>query len=336
MRSRPGYSRRPDVDRHTADGGHGRSGRGDDALVIQFSDSITVHYEGGAGTGDTLVGPTRDSTWDITRPSTGTLNSTIHFAGVENLTGAANNEDTFVFTPEGTLDGLVDGGLGGFDTLIMQGGAYETVMFTALGPDSGRFTLDHAVITYAGLEPTQAKGGTVESVIIDLSTLGPSNDRATLSQDGETVTFACNPPSGSPTFESFSFGVPSGSLTIKLGDGDDVLHIGTLDSFPAHLTIAGNAGRDTVYIDGDLHLPDRDLDVSAEKILVGFVLGEQNDVSDWEAWRQVCRLHSDGDIGLRYRYGRRYQRRQRRSAARPGDCHGNRLRHRRHGDLRVS
>ena len=48
------------------------------------------------------------------------------------------------------------------------------------------------------------------------------------------------------------------------------------------MTIAGNAGRDTVYIDGDVHLPGRDLDVSAEKILVGFVLGEQNDVSDWE------------------------------------------------------
>ncbi|MCU0962995.1 MAG: hypothetical protein MUF48_23115, partial [Pirellulaceae bacterium] len=48
------------------------------------------------------------------------------------------------------------------------------------------------------------------------------------------------------------------------------------------MTIAGNAGRDTVYIDGDLKLPGRDLDVSAEKILVGFVLGEPNDVSDWE------------------------------------------------------
>ena len=149
---------------------------GDDALVIQFSDSITVHYEGGAGAGDTLVGPGLNRTWEVTGPGTGTLNNAIHFSGVENLTGAANNEDTFVFSPEGTLNGLVDGGPGGFDTLVMQGGAYETVMFTALGPDSGRFALDHTVITYAGLEPTEAKGGTVDNVIIDLSTLGTSND----------------------------------------------------------------------------------------------------------------------------------------------------------------
>ncbi|MCU0962996.1 MAG: hypothetical protein MUF48_23120, partial [Pirellulaceae bacterium] len=157
-------------------------GAGDDTLVVQFSDFITVHYEGGAGAGDTLAGPGVDSTWDVTGPGTGTVNGTMHFAGVENLTGAADNQDTFVFSAEGTLDGLVDGGAGGFDTLVMQGGAYETVMFTALGPDSGRFALDHTVITYAGLEPTEAKGGTAENVIIDLSTLDVSNDRATLAR----------------------------------------------------------------------------------------------------------------------------------------------------------
>ncbi len=239
---------------------------------------------GGSGK-DTLLGPQGDATWNVTGRGSGSVVGVI-FAGIENLTGAADNQDTFLFAPGGSISGMIDGGEGGFDSLEVQGGNYETVVFTATGPDSGSVALDQTVITYKGLEPTEVRGGTIEDVVIDLSVLDglliPSSDVAGLSLSGGTVTFESNPPSGSATFESFSFGIPSGSLTIKLGGGDDELHISTLDPFNADLIIEGNDGRDTVYIDGDLNLPGRNLEIYAETIIAGFAVGEQNEVSDWE------------------------------------------------------
>src|SRR5262249_39479257 len=70
---------------------------------------------------DTLQGPAQASTWNITGTDTGTLGETIHFTGVENLTGASGNEDTFVFAAGGSLSGKVDGGAAGFDTLVITG-----------------------------------------------------------------------------------------------------------------------------------------------------------------------------------------------------------------------
>jgi len=244
-------------------------------------------WKGGVGN-DVLIGPDGDCIWEITGANTGTLNGQIRFSGVENLRGAADNQDTFVVQAGGSLSGVLDGGPGGFDTLVLEGGDYGTVMFAATGPDSGSFNLDGTVLTYAGLEPTEAKGGTLDNVIIDLSALDsllkPSDDVATLRLREGTVTFESNPPSGGPSFESFSFPVPAESLTIKLGGGDDRLHIGSLDPFPAHLTIEGGRGRDTVHIDGDLVLPGRNLSIHAETILVGFALGKREAASDWNPW----------------------------------------------------
>ncbi len=37
---------------------------------------------------------------------------------VENMTGAKDNEDTFVFAEGGSLRGVVEGGVGGFDSVV--------------------------------------------------------------------------------------------------------------------------------------------------------------------------------------------------------------------------
>jgi len=259
-----------------------------DKFTIDFSNpfSIPISFSDPSSTdSDVLEVIGRDNTWNIGGSDSGNVGD-VNFSSIENLLGAADNQDTFIFDEGGSLSGLVDGGAGGYDSLGIQGGNYETVVFTATGPDSGSVALDQTIITYKGLEPTEVRGGTIEEVVIDLSVLDglliPSSDVAKLSLSGGTVTFESNPPSGSATFESFSFGVPSESLTIKLGGGDDELHISTLDSFDADLIIEGNNGRDTVYIDGDLNLPGRNLEIYAETIIVGFAVGEQNEVSDWE------------------------------------------------------
>ena len=68
---------------------------------------------------------------------------------MENLTGAADNEDTFVFEGGGSLTGLIEGGDRGFDTLEVHA-AFEDATFTYTGPTSGSIGLDGTIWSYAG------------------------------------------------------------------------------------------------------------------------------------------------------------------------------------------
>ena len=78
--------------------------------------------------------------------------------------GAPNNQDTFVFEAAGSVSGKVDGGPGGFDSLILNG-SFDTIVFTPTGPDSGTVARDGDLTTYAGLEPVNA--GTATDVIFN-------------------------------------------------------------------------------------------------------------------------------------------------------------------------
>src|SRR5690606_858672 len=113
--------------------------------------TVTVTLEAGAGE-DRLLGPDEDARWLILGQDRGTL-GTIEFGGVESLEGAANNHDDFVFGAHGALSGRVEGGHGGFDSVILDGGAFERVVYAATGPDSGTIERDGSVIAYAGMEP---------------------------------------------------------------------------------------------------------------------------------------------------------------------------------------
>ena len=65
------------------------------------------------------------------------------------------------------------------------------------------------------------------------------------------------------TFETVHFPVPSDSLTVMMGEGDDQLTIEPLDpSFSAALTVDGGGNADTVEIDTSLELGDGDLSVT--------------------------------------------------------------------------
>src|SRR6185369_15602662 len=94
----------------------------------------------GGGDADTLVGPSADTTWTISGSDAGQV-SGVSFNGFENLTGAANNNDTFVVAPGGTLSGSIAGGAGGFDTLRIDGqrGAVST---GAASASSGTVAVD--------------------------------------------------------------------------------------------------------------------------------------------------------------------------------------------------
>ena len=126
------------------------AGAGDDWLRL-VGITVTTEIIGGLGT-DTFERQQGDATWSITALDTGEV-ETVTFTSFEHLVGADDNRDTFLFAPGGGVSGTVDGGAGGFDSLVIQGGAYQDVTLTATDPDSGTVALDDRVIAYDGIEP---------------------------------------------------------------------------------------------------------------------------------------------------------------------------------------
>ena len=129
-----------------------------DTLTIDGSvvaADIHITFNGGAGF-DTVRGPPADSTWNITGSGAGTV-GTITFADVENLVGAPDNKDTFVVAAGGAIAGTIDGGDGGFDTLVVDGDAKELHASAKNGHD-GVLKIGKNKITYAGLEPISVTG----------------------------------------------------------------------------------------------------------------------------------------------------------------------------------
>jgi hypothetical protein len=66
----------------------------------------------GSGGTNTLVGPNTTNTWAITGTNAGTLDGTVAFTGVQNLTGGTGL-DAFVFGAGQKVTGKIDGGGGG-------------------------------------------------------------------------------------------------------------------------------------------------------------------------------------------------------------------------------
>src|SRR5262249_29309387 len=127
-----------------------------------------ITFLGGTGDGDALlVKGAGDLTWHVTGANAGSAGA-VQFSGVENLLGDADNQDTFVIEAGGSV-GLVDGGAGGFDTLVIEDGPYAKVVSTATGPDSGSVALDDATIQYAGLEPLLVNAGTAADQVYNLT-----------------------------------------------------------------------------------------------------------------------------------------------------------------------
>jgi hypothetical protein len=106
----------------------------DDKLTIDASmpSSLPVSFtDSSAGDRDKLELLGGDATSNITGPDTGTVGN-VNFAGIENLTGAADNEDTFGFDAGGSLSGGLDGRDGGFDPIIDTTGGPKTFVGSAL------------------------------------------------------------------------------------------------------------------------------------------------------------------------------------------------------------
>ncbi|HEX4996679.1 MAG TPA: LEPR-XLL domain-containing protein, partial [Terriglobia bacterium] len=229
-----------------------------DGTVGSVTFSGVEFIVGGTET-DTVAGPAADTVWNITGSGEGDV-AGVHFANVENLQGAADNQDTFVVSGDGAIDGTIDGNDGGFDTLVMDGGTFDSVTYTAFGPNSGTIERDGSLLRYDGLEP-MVDLSIVANRIFNTST-GP--DAAVLSDDGFGNYIIAG-----PGFESLNFAAPTNSLTINLGTDGGALDTLTVNSFTApgvDLTVNGDAGLDIVTFLGPVTAGD--VVINAEIITV--------------------------------------------------------------------
>ncbi|MGA2499736.1 MAG: hypothetical protein ABSH20_18530, partial [Tepidisphaeraceae bacterium] len=206
---------------------------------LQLGGSLSV--TGGADS--TLKGPSVNSTWDITGKDSGTLNSHISYTNITNLTGAANNDDLFVFGPYGRISGVVDGGPGGYDSMVINSLPGQPESFYASGRHSGVVVVGDNTIHYAGLEPVIVPAATTNVVVNGTA----GNDQLIL-EDDPTHPGLLRVRSGNNTMESVSFTPPTGagSITIDGLDGTDSLEIANNVSIPG-AALAVNA--ETITVD---------------------------------------------------------------------------------------
>ena len=208
----------------------GSSGSVSGPATLTFTNVSSIKATG-AGAG--LTGPATDATWAISGTGAGTLGG-LSFSGFTTLTGAPNTKDTFVVNA-GSLPARIDGGAGGFDTLVVNG-ASGHIVASASSASSGSITVNTQTVSYAGLEPI-AIGGTATDVVID----GTGGDDAITLKPGTPGNLIVE----APTMESTSFPIPTGSLTLS-----------------------GAGGNDTITLTGVLALPGVTLVIRAEHIVV--------------------------------------------------------------------
>lgn len=211
-----------------------------DASVLNATIRPGLLLDGGGGA-DQLLGPSQDLTWSIVASDAGSVGN-VTFTNIANLIGAADNQDTFVFEVGGSLSGTIDGGAGGFDTLVVNGTSFETGVFSFTNSNDGTVDLTGTgLISYIGLEPI-----TVTATIADVI--------CTFAAVGETITLSDYPDPNwmqvsSTAGETVKFLNPTNSLTINAGGGNDTVVITSVDAaFNASLIINGDGGNDTINL----------------------------------------------------------------------------------------
>ncbi|HTB43086.1 MAG TPA: LEPR-XLL domain-containing protein, partial [Acetobacteraceae bacterium] len=240
------------------------SGTGNTSLTVDTASfgaakAPAITFTGGNGNNTLAVTGNNETDWAITGNNAGSVtgSAAISFTGVSNLSGGADNTNTFTVTPggglAGTLSGTPDGSVGGTDTLVFQNYNATNAAFTAAGPHAGTVNLDGSVFTYAGLTPVVFSGNATNVTI----TGSTSTDDLTLADT--SVAGQMEVASLNNSLESITFARPTASLTVDFGSGNnDSLEIGTLQLGGAGLTVAGGNGPDSVSIDPGAYVSTRD------------------------------------------------------------------------------
>jgi hypothetical protein len=259
------------------------SGPGSDTITAELLEPTFDLFINGGADNDTLVGPVVDTTWNITGPDTGNVGG-VNFTGIENLTGAIDNEDTFIFADVGSLSGIVEGGDGGFDSLILDGGHFNRIDYIATGLHSGSVSRDGNVITYTGLEPliddattptrTFTVDGDSDNIMISDDDNASNNtilisgtiETHTIQNIDTTTDFIINTEGGNDNIVVKALDNGFGAnLTINSGAGNDTITVEPLGSGPGWtLTVNGDTDEDTLIVNRN-----SDLSINGTDIILG-------------------------------------------------------------------
>ena len=213
--------------------------------------AVPVLLEGGAGA-DTLAGPAFGTVWTISGADAGELAAQAtgaqlaQFTGIENLRGADDIEDSFIVGTLGGVSGVIDGGAGGFDELIIHGAAGTVVV---VPDDSGSASFDGRTMLYAGLEAF-LDASDPSAISINATVLG--DDLVLEAVPGDPASSQVRSLGydfliGGVTSNTYQFANPATSLTLNLRTGDDVLMLAELDdAFDALIVVMGGPGIDTL------------------------------------------------------------------------------------------
>gem|GEM_PF-4561793 len=136
------------------------------------------------------------------------------------------------------------------DSLVVTGGAFNSVVHNLVGADNGNLDLDgdaSAEITYGGLEPVDISDSSVVDLVLNLPATTDSVELSELG--GGDLVLASGVP---VTFSSTEFAEPSNSITINAGA--DAFSATTALDIDADLTINADDVSFSSTIDGGSNL----------------------------------------------------------------------------------
>jgi hypothetical protein len=206
-------------------------------------------FVGSASANDMLIGPVAPSVvWSITKANEGTV-ADVAFKGFENLTGAPNNSDLFIFEKNddgtGSLSGIVNAGLNavvdgvrkGSDGLIIRNSDTEGLVVNPPGWDSssgpGGVTLFGRTVLYTGLDAQDFFDGDPQNPVV-AGSVGADRIRVYAGADGSlNIGFQ-----GLGFYRVFD-GLTTSAVTI------DAVQVAGLKS----LRIDGREGGDTITVE---------------------------------------------------------------------------------------
>jgi Ca2+-binding RTX toxin-like protein len=196
--------------------------------------------------GSSLVGNNVANTWTLSGKNQGSLNGTLSFSKVKNLTGG-NLGDSFAFGASGELDGKIDGGAGTGDNTLDYTSTGGTVT-VSLADSSASKVFGGAASGFSNINKLVGNGSATKLIGSDTGTTYTLTTANAGSVASPALAFtgvtSLNGGSGNDTF-SFTTLTAGDGITIDAGGGDDTASYATLDG-PRTFTLAQLAGFETL------------------------------------------------------------------------------------------
>ena len=203
---------------------------------------------GGKGT-DTLIGPKADSTWTINDIDSGDLDG-IEFSRIENLQGAENFVDMFVFHPGAGFTGTLDGGAG--SNTLNFGATSDTLRIVIHEDESVSVHSLDDFWTLLGFIPDEALELLLENTTLSHAEnidrlIGSDGDTTIALEDNAEFAGSVDGWGGTNTLDYSAF---SGNVSVNFSSGTAtgiVFGISNLHNViggQGNLSVAGSSGAD--------------------------------------------------------------------------------------------